>query len=605
MKRHSILLLVFSFYLLVSPLAQAQYQLYNPGFESWEGTSLTSRPSHWSSFPQSDGNYAALASTAQHYHRYGGRPGTSGSSFLTIYTRSVLGIKANGIMTTGQIHAGSTSASSSDNYNYTHRGSAYCHSFSGTPDSMYVWVSFYASSSSSTAIVKAYIHGDNDFRSPNDESDASKYKGKAITTFTRTTSSSSSRQWVQKKVPFTYTGTSSVNYILMSLSTNSTPGGGAAQDSLSVDDFEFIYSAWLDNISINWDSIPTFQRGTLHYTDTVDTYDLLCSTTIQFSPQASDATVTVDTLWLNDSTRQFILHVVAEDNVTTRDYTVTLVGPAPPCDTVTGLTALAFDNTAALSWTAGTNNTAFEVEYGPAGFVLGTGTLVASSQTTVTLSDLDYGTDYEAYVRAICRDTVYTDWSLPVAFTTDTLPVIECPAVDSLVLDTLGLSFATLHWNFPAVDSSDSAALFRVVLMSGNETLATIDTPDTLFSVDTLTPGTAYILSVATVCDSSRQSVPSILAFSTLPDTVGIRQLSILNSQFSIFPNPATDMVTVESREAMTALRAVNALGQEVYSLTQPVGTRHEINIRRWPRGIYLLTVETATGTYTERVVIR
>ena len=591
--------------LLCGGIAQAQYQLYNPGFESWEGTSLTAKPSNWSSFPQADGTWASFASTAQHYHRNGGRPGTSGSSFVTIYTRSVLGTKANGNMTTGQIHAGSTSASSSDNYNYTHRGSNYCHAFSGTPDSMYVWVSFYAASSSSTGMVKAYIHGDNDFRSPNHESDASKYCGKAISTFTRTTSNASSRQWVQKKVPFVYDGFSSVNYILMSISTNTTPGGGAANDSLSIDDIEFIYSAWLDNISINWDSIPTFQRGILDYADTLPTYDLLCSSTIQFSTQAADATVTVDTLWLDSHTRRFVLHVVAEDTVTTRDYTVTLVGPEPPCDTVSGLAAQVFVNTAALSWTAGTNNSAYEVEYGMEGFTLGTGTTLSTLQTAATLEGLDYGTTYQAYVRAICRDTVYTEWSSPVTFTTDTLPVIECPAVDSLVIDTLGLSFATVHWSFPAVDSSDSAALFHVVLMSGDETLATIDTRDTLFSVDTLMPGTAYILSVATVCDSSRQSVPRILAFATLPDTVGIRQFSILNSQFSIFPNPASDMLTVESAEAMTALRVVNALGQEVYSLTLPLGTRHEIDIRRWPRGIYLLTAETAGGTATERVVIR
>lgn len=601
MKKHFILLCAA---LLCGGIVQAQYQLSNPGFESWESTSTTARPSHWSSFPQADGTWASFASTAQHYHRYGGRPGTSGSSFVTIYTRSVLGTKANGMMTTGQIHAGSTSASSSENYNYTHRGS-YCHTFSGTPDSMYVWVSFYAASANSTAIVKAYIHGDSDFRSPNDESDASLYKGKAIATFTRTTANASSRQWEQKKVPFTYTGYSSVNYILMSMSTNSTPGGGAANDSLSVDDFEFIYSAWLDNISINWDSIPTFQRGTLHYADTVDTYDLLCATTIQFSPQASDATVTVDTLWLNDTTRQFILHVVAEDNVTTRDYTVTLVGPAPPCDTVTGLTALAFDNTAALSWTAGTNNTAFEVEYGHEGFVQGEGTLVSTTQTTLTLNDLDYGTTYEAYVRAICRDNVYTDWSSPVTFTTDTLPILECPAIDSLVLDTLGLSFATLHWNFPAVDSSDSAAFFRVVLMCGNETLATIDTPDTLFSVDTLTPGTAYVLSVTTACDSSRQSVPRIIAFATLPDTVGIPQLSTLNSQLSIFPNPATDHITIESAEAITSITVINALGQvfQLSPLAKEEGV--QLSTKSLPAGTYLIIAETPAGKACGRVIVK
>ena len=136
-------------FLLAHTSTQAQYQLLNPGFESWEGTSATACPSHWSSFPQADGSWAWAASTAQHYHRNGGRPGSTGNSYLTIYSRSVLGVVANGNMTTGQIHAGSTSAASASNYNYTHRGSSYCHPFSGTPDSMYVWVSYYAASASS------------------------------------------------------------------------------------------------------------------------------------------------------------------------------------------------------------------------------------------------------------------------------------------------------------------------------------------------------------------------------------------------------------------------------------------------------------------------
>lgn len=588
--------------LVCGGIAQAQYQLYNPGFESWEGTSVTAKPAHWSSFPQADGSFASMASTAQHYHRHGGRPGTAGSSFVTIWTRSVLGIKANGNMTTGQIHAGAMSASSSSNYNYTHRGSAYCHPFSGTPDSMYVWVSFYASSSNSTALVKAYIHGNNDFRSPNDETDASKYRGKAIASFTRTTTSASSRQWVQKRVPFTYTGNSSVNYILVSMTTNATPGSGDANDSLSVDDFEFIYSAWLDSISIDNTPLASFQRGTLDYTLNYSSVDQISNATLQYVTQAGDATVTVDTLWLNDTTRQFQLHVLAEDTVTTHTYTVTLIAPAPVCDPVTDLTAQVFVNTAALSWTAGEGNDSFELEYGPAGFVPGNGTLVTTTQTAVTLSDLDYGTDYEAYVRAICRDTAYTEWSAHVAFTTDTLPVIECPAVDSLVLDTLGLTFATLHWSFPAVDSSDSAALFRVVLMSGADVLSSADTRDTFFNADTLRPATSYILSVATVCDSDRQSVPRILAFTTLQDTVGIESPSSLNAHLTLYPNPATDRLTVSSTERIVSLQVVNALGQTVYRSDDVNALTVSVDINALPGGIYLITAETVAGTATKKM---
>ena len=329
-------------FLMAGMTCFAQYQLLNPGFESWEGPSATSCPSHWSSFPQADGSWAWAASTAQHYHRNGGRPGTAGSSYLTIYSRSVLGVVANGNMTTGQIHAGSTSASSSSNYNYTHRGSTYCHTFSGTPDSMYVWVSYYASSASSQGSVRAYLHGDSDFRDPNDCNTPGSYRGKAVAQFARTTSSASTPSWVQQRVPFTYDGTSSVNYVLMSMTTNTTAGGGSANDSLSVDDIEFIYSAWLDEITLNGSPLDGFQRDVFDYAVALASTADLRSAALAFTPQANDATVTVDTLTPNDTTLQYVLNVLAEDTLTTRTYTVTLNCPASAPDTTDTLAVILY-----------------------------------------------------------------------------------------------------------------------------------------------------------------------------------------------------------------------------------------------------------------------
>ena len=333
--------------LLLAPICgYAQYQLFNPGFESWEGASATARPSHWSTFPQADGTWAWAANTAQHYHRNGGRPGTSGNAYLTIYSRSVLGVVANGNMTTGQIHAGSTSAASSNNYNYTHRGSDYCHVFGGTPDSMYVWVSYYAASASSQGSVRAYLHGDSDFRDPNDCSTAVLYCDKAVAEFSRTTSSASSPMWVQQRVPFVYDGTSSVNYVLMSMTTNTTAGGGSANDSLSIDDIEFIYSAWLDGIFVNDISVANFQRDNFSYDFELPDLAALQNATVSYVTQASDATVTVDTLAPDGLTRQFVLHVLAEDTLTRRTYTVTLT--CSQSGDTTAITSISSDNTFSL-----------------------------------------------------------------------------------------------------------------------------------------------------------------------------------------------------------------------------------------------------------------
>ena len=310
--------------------AQAVYQLPNPGFEQWDNTNLNAEPTQWNSFATSDGTWASLASSPHHYHRNGGRPGTAGSSYLTIYSTSIMGIVANGNMTTGRMHVGSMSASSSDNYNYTQRSnSSHCQPFHGTPDSMYIWVSFYAAQSTSLAQVTAVIHGDNDFRSPNYEDNPAFYCGKAITRFARTTASSSSMTWEQIKVPFVYDGATTPQYMLLSMTTNFNPGAGSANDSLSIDDIEFIYSAWLNGITVNGTPVDGFDKAVFDYAVALADTAAFGSVAVAATAEASDATTEIAVTRLTDSTAVAVIDVTAEDSVTIRQYRISLTAPMP------------------------------------------------------------------------------------------------------------------------------------------------------------------------------------------------------------------------------------------------------------------------------------
>lgn len=74
--------------------------------------------------------------------------------------------------------------------------------------------------------------------------------------------------------------------------------------------------------------------------------------------------------------------------------------------------------TAALHWSdPGVNF--FEIEYGPAGFTRGTGTVVTSSADSVTLYGLNHSSRYEVYVRGICSLIDTSNWSFPTYFYTD------------------------------------------------------------------------------------------------------------------------------------------------------------------------------------------
>ena len=605
-KRFRIALVVVL--LLVPVLGRAQYQLLNPGFESWEGTTANARPSYWSSFPQADGSWAWAASTAQHYHRNGGRPGTSGSSYLTIYSRSVLGVVANGNMTTGQIHAGSTSASSSSNYNYTHRGSAYSHAFSGTPDSMYVWVSYYASSASSQGSVRAYLHGDGDFRDPNDCTTTSLYRGKAVAQFSRTTTSASTPTWVQQRVPFVYDGTSSVNYVLMSMTTNTTAGGGSANDSLSVDDIEFIYSAWLDSLYVNNVAVANFQRDIFNYTDTLADVAALQAATVSYVTQASDAMATVDILEPDGLTRQFVLQVLAEDSVTSRTYTVTLTCPEPVCDTVSDLAVNVEGTSALVTWTSGTNNQQWEVEYGLRGFAQGQGQSSMSEVPNILLGDLEYNSEYELYIRAYCGESSYSDWSEAVVFVTGEEPDTVCLGVDSVVVSEVGFTHCALVIYSPYLDEdgqNTDSMMFQVVLMHNTDTVADTITSQNVVSFSNLQEGTAYVVYARTLCDSVHQSGWTLATFTTDADTTGIVEIRTSLPAFMLYPNPASEQIQCTLQETISAgvLIIFDAMGCQV--LSQPLtAASQNIDIRTLPQGLYTVVVRTDAGSSVQRLSV-
>jgi hypothetical protein len=75
--------------------------------------------------------------------------------------------------------------------------------------------------------------------------------------------------------------------------------------------------------------------------------------------------------------------------------------------------------TAEVSWTQGDLASSWEIEYGPVGFTLGTGTTIVTNQIPTSIEGLDPATQYQVYIRTDCGDDTYSSWAGPVGFTTD------------------------------------------------------------------------------------------------------------------------------------------------------------------------------------------
>ena len=116
------------------------------------------------------------------------------------------------------------------------------------------------------------------------------------------------------------------------------------------------------------------------------------------------------------------------------------------CADVNSLIAVPSIHEADLSWSVNDTVDGFEIEYGPTGFELGNGIAATASSTMVTLSDLEPGTQYDVYVRTLCSDTIYGDWST-TQFTTlaDTCAMVLGLTVQNTVYDLFPMM--ELQWN--------------------------------------------------------------------------------------------------------------------------------------------------------------
>ena len=228
-----------SFFTILFSLAAFGQQIDNGSMENWDNLgSNDEEPSNWNSFMNASGGLSLFASK-QVGQSTDIRSGTSGMYSVRVFSKSTIGIIANGNLTLGRINMGSSTPSSTSNYNYTVTGNSdFSQQLNSTPDSIVFWVKYNNSSSSDLARIKAIIHDDYDYVDPMTSESEQHVVADAALNFESTNGS-----WVRKSVPFDYVGPSTTpEYILVTFTTNMIPGGGSNGDEIFIDDVELIYS---------------------------------------------------------------------------------------------------------------------------------------------------------------------------------------------------------------------------------------------------------------------------------------------------------------------------------------------------------------------------
>ena len=159
----------------------------------------------------------------------------------------------------------------------------------------------------------------------------------------------------------------------------------------------------------------------------------------------------------------------SDGSVTSAGYEILVsCGPPPSCLVPTNLTATldALATSVTISWDANNGETQWEYVLQPQGTGIPTAAGTPITTNPLTLSDLDWETDYEVYLRADCGEGDFSTWTSPVFFSTpvQTNYVIDCDAGQVLDLNYCYTSNDTIAWLF----TSSTTFPIKIVFNSGN-----------------------------------------------------------------------------------------------------------------------------------------
>ena len=165
--------------------------------------------------------------------------------------------------------------------------------------------------------------------------------------------------------------------------------------------------------------------------------------------------------------------------------------PAPINVMVTDVTS----STADISWDASFAAIGYNVEYGPAGFALGSGTVINTADLFATISGLTQNTAYDFYVHADC-DNEMSNNALVNSFAT----LLSCPAPTNVMVTNVTSSSADISWDasFAAVGYNVEYGPTGFALGSGT----VINTTDLFATISGLTQNTVYDFYVHSDCDN-------------------------------------------------------------------------------------------------------
>ena len=271
------------------------------------------------------------------------------------------------------------------------------------------------------------------------------------------------------------------------------------------------------------------------------------------------------------------------------------------CDAPTNVSTTVADNSVTVNWTAGEGNNTFELEYGPHGFSHNAGTITNATTSPATISNLEYETQYDVYVRAICDQNTYSAWSIVATFTTGEQPSEDCDPVTSLNVTEISETTATVTWTPGATGDR-----WQVVVSDPNgSTVSDATVSEPRANLSGLTRGTNYTVSVRTDCGEGNYSAYVTANFRTQSEGID----DVTSATCTIYPNPTSSSTTisVSGVNGKVKIAVVDMNGRTVATETLECNSdcAKTMDVDNLAQGAYFVRITGDSVNMVKKLIVR
>ncbi|MAR21076.1 MAG: hypothetical protein CMD25_03550, partial [Flavobacteriales bacterium] len=280
-----------------------------------------------------------------------------------------------------------------------------------------------------------------------------------------------------------------------------------------------------------------------------------------------------------------------------------------PCPDPTGLSSTPLTTSSIVSWNAVSGAVNYELRKRLQGSNAW-GNSIILTNTSRNFSNLIPGSTYEWQVRSYC-DNSGTNVSNWVTATLTTQNV--CTKPTNPFENNITSTSATLNW-----DATPTGAWgYRIQYLVNGAPFNTkiTDTSNVNWlDISSLTPSTTYKWRVKAICDpSGNNSSPwKQWQFFTTPSGIRIHGGDVsLSDNLTVYPNPTRGVFSltyITDKNEDISVEVIDAFGKRIFNdnrLEFSGEYNKQIDLSKYPKGVYIVQIYTATSYVSKRLVVQ